>query len=77
MKRKLTPLGEILDEEFLKPLAMTRESLAEHLGCDCEQIDRIVNGKERVNRELSMKLAVIFDTTADFWINAQMATDSR
>jgi antitoxin HigA-1 len=43
MRRKPTSPGEILEEEFLKPLELTQKALAEHLGCDYKVINRIVN----------------------------------
>jgi addiction module HigA family antidote len=75
MKRKPTTPGEILSEEFLKPLGLTQKELAEHLGCDYKVINRIVNEKVSVTPEMALKLAAAFETTPDFWLNAQMAVD--
>jgi antitoxin HigA-1 len=75
MKRKPTSPGEILSEEFLKPLELSQKKLAEHLGCDYKVINRIVNERASVSPEMAIKLAAAFKTTPDFWLNAQMAID--
>jgi addiction module HigA family antidote len=75
MKRKPTSPGEILNEEFLKPLELTQKELAEHLACDYKVINRIVNERASVTPEIAIKLAGAFETTPDFWLNAQMAVD--
>jgi antitoxin HigA-1 len=75
MKRKPTSPGEILREEFLKPLGLSQRELADHLGCDYKVINRIVNEQSSVTAEMAAKLAAAFDTTPDFWLNAQMAVD--
>ncbi len=75
MRRKPTTPGEILYEEFLKPLELTQKELAEHIGCDYKVINRIVNEKASVSPEIAVKLAGAFDTSPDFWLNAQIAFD--
>ena len=73
--RKPTPPGEILREEFLKPLDMTQKELAQHLGCDIKVINRIVNGRSTITAEMALKLGAALRTTPDFWLNAQKAVD--
>ena len=75
MKRKPTSPGEILSEEFLKPLGISQKELSQRLGCDSKVINRIVNEQTSVTPEMATKLAVEFNTTPDFWLNAQMAKD--
>lgn len=75
MKRKPTTPGEILAEEYLKPLGLTQKQLADHLGCDIKVINRIINEKTSVTAEMALKLAAAFSTSPDFWINAQSAVD--
>lgn len=75
MKRKPTSPGEILYEEFLKPLELSQKELAEHIGCDYKVINRIINEKASVTPQIAVKLSLAFDTTPDFWLNAQMAID--
>ena len=75
MKRKPTTPGEILFEEFLVPLDLTQKELSEHLGCDYKVVNRIVNEKASITPEMAIKLASAFDTSPDFWLNAQIAFD--
>ncbi len=75
MRRKPTSPGIILEEEFLKPLELTQKDLADHLGCDYKVINRIINEQSSITPEMATKLAAAFDTTPDFWLNAQMAID--
>ena len=75
VKRKPTSPGEILREEFLIPLNISQKRLAAHIGCDFKVINRIVNEKAQVTPTIAVKLAAAFDTTAEFWLNAQKAVD--
>ena len=75
IKRKPTSPGEILDEEFLRPLGITQRALAEHLDCDYKVMNRIINERSQVTPEMATKLAEAFETTPDFWLNAQRAVD--
>lgn len=75
MKRKPTTPGEILYEEFLKPLGITQKELADHLNCDYKIVNRIINEKAAVSPQMAIKLAAALDTSPDFWLNAQMAID--
>ena len=75
MKRKPTTPGEILNEEYLLPLGMTQKELAQHIDCDYKVVNRIINERARVTPEMAQKLGMAFDTTPDFWLNAQMACD--
>ena len=73
--REPTPPGEILDEEFLKPLGLTQKQLADHIGCDVKVINRIINNRSSVSAEMAVKLASAFRTSPEFWLNAQQAVD--
>jgi addiction module HigA family antidote len=75
IKRAPTTPGEILKEEFLIPLGMTQGQLALHLRCDVKVINRIINGRSSVTAEMALKLAAAFNTTPEFWLNAQKAVD--
>ena len=75
MKRKPTSPGEILSEEFLKPLDLTQKQLADHIGCDVKVINRIINEKCAVTPLIALKLGAAFGTTPEFWLNAQEALD--
>lgn len=73
--RPPTTPGEILREEFLVPLGLTQQRLADHLGCDVKVINRIVNGRCAVTADMALRLGAALATTADFWLNAQTACD--
>lgn len=77
MKRTRQPTtpGEILHQEFLRPLGMTQKALADHIGCDIKVVNRIVNGRTSVSAEMALKLAATFRTTPELWLNAQKAVD--
>ena len=75
IERRPTSPGEILHEEFLKPLRLTQSALARHLGCDVKVINRIVNERTGVTAAMALKLGAAFRTSADFWLNAQQALD--
>ena len=75
MTRKPTTPGEILHEEFLKPLGMSQKELALHLGCDVKVVNRIVNGRTSVTAEMALRLGASFQTSPNFWLNAQQAVD--
>jgi addiction module HigA family antidote len=74
-KREPTSPGEILREEFLKPLGLTQRQVADHLGCEVKFINRIINGRTSVTPEMALKLGAAFRTSPEFWLNAQKAVD--
>ena len=67
--------GEILLEEFIKPLALTQERLAGALGVSFRRINEIVNGKRGVTAETALLFASYFKTTAALWMNLQACHD--
>ncbi len=73
--REPTSPGEILKEEFLMPLGITQKQCADHLNVDIKVINRIINGKTSVTTQMAVKLGAAFDTSPEFWINAQTAVD--
>jgi antitoxin HigA-1 len=75
LRRRPTSAGEILDEEFLKPLGLTQKQLADHIGCDVKVINPLVNGRTGMTAEMALKLGAAFKTSAEFWLNARKAVD--
>jgi addiction module HigA family antidote len=73
--RPPTPPGEILLEEFLRPLGMTQVALAEKMGVPIQRVNTLVNGKRGVTAETALLLSDVFDTTPEFWMNLQVAHD--
>ena len=74
-KRTPTHPGEILSEEFLKPLGLTQVALAEHLGIPVQRINELVRGKRGVTPQTAWLLAGAFGTTAEFWLTLQANHD--
>ena len=73
--RRPTSPGEILRDDFLKPMGLTQKELADHLAIDIKTVNRIVNGRSAVTPELAVMLGLTFGTTPVLWLNAQMAVD--
>ena len=67
--------GEILREEFLRPLNITQRFLADYIGCDFKVVNRLVNGRAQVTPKIVIKLGAAFNTSPHFWLNAQKAVD--
>ena len=74
-KRIPTHPGEVLVEEFLKPLGVTQVSLAAHLGVPVQRVNEIARGKRGVTAETAWMLSQALGTTPQFWINLQTAHD--
>ncbi|MBL5913919.1 HigA family addiction module antidote protein [Enterobacter asburiae] len=68
-------VGEMLVEEFLKPLNMSHDELAEAMGICKQYIDDIICGLRRLTDDEARVLAVLFGTDEDFWSNLQMLQD--
>ena len=75
IEREPTPPGEILAEEFLKPMNLTQKQLANHLDCDVKVINRIVNNRNSISAVMAVKLGFALGTSPEFWLNAQQALD--
>lgn len=75
--RKLRPIhpGEILHEEFLKPLGLNMNRLAQELHVPANRITQIVEGRRGVSGETALRLARYFGTSAEFWLGIQKDFD--
>ena len=73
--RVTTHPGEMLNEEFLKPLGMSVNALALALRVPATRIGAIVKGARSVTADTALRLARFFGTTAEFWINLQARHD--
>lgn len=67
--------GEILEEEFIKPLGLTAYRVAAKLHVPRTRIERLVRGETAVTLDTALRLARLFGTTAQFWINLQTRHD--
>jgi addiction module HigA family antidote len=70
----VTP-GEVLLEEFMRPLGLSGRALARELGVPSNRVTEIVAGERAVTAETAILLAERFGTSAEFWLNLQMAHD--
>jgi addiction module HigA family antidote len=69
------PPGEMLNEEFLKPLGLTQKKFADHIGVDIKTVNRIIKAHTALTPELAVKFAAAFSTSPEFWLNLQHAVD--
>ena len=76
MTRVRTHPGEILREEFLAPLSLSADKLAEAIGVSAQQITEIMQENRSVTADTALRLAKHFETTPEFWLNLQMAYDA-
>ena len=75
--RRLTPIhpGEVLLEDFLKPLELTQYRLAKSLSVPARRINEIVLGKRAITADTALRLARFFGTSERFWLNLQTTYD--
>ncbi|MBI1729664.1 HigA family addiction module antidote protein [Candidatus Acetothermia bacterium] len=73
--RRPTHPGEMLKKNYLKPRRVTYRALALATGLSSKHWSNIVNGKARITPVTAMKLAAVFDTTPELWMNAQRNVD--
>jgi len=73
-RRPVLP-GEIIRHEYLEPLNLTQQQLADTLGITRVRINEIILGKRSITPDTAFRLAKYFDTTPDFWLNLQMNVD--
>jgi len=73
--RKPTLPGEILKYEFLEPLNMTQQQLADSLGITRVRVNEIISGKRSITPDTAFRLAKYFNTSPDFWLNLQLNVD--
>ena len=65
--------GEILLEEFLKPMMISQSRLAAELRVPCHRINEIVHGRRGITADSALRLSKFFGTTPDFWMNLQQS----
>ena len=78
MKRKrLPPIhpGEVLEEEFLKPMGITKYRLATDIHVPPQRIGEIVKGSRSVTADTAIRFARYFKTSTEFWLGLQMQYD--
>ena len=75
--KKMAPVhpGEILLEQFLKPMGMSQNRLAIEISVPPRRINEIVKGKRRVTANTAMRLAIFFSMTPQYWMGLQADYD--
>ncbi len=73
--RPPTHPGEMLLEEFLKPLKLTQTELAERLGVSYPRVNELVHGKRDMTPDTALRLERLFGVEAQLWLNLQLRWD--
>ena len=71
------PPGEILLEEFLRPLELSQNKLARDLDVPVARINDIIHAKRGISADTALRLGAYFETSAEFWLNLQARYDLR
>jgi addiction module HigA family antidote len=79
MIEKIPPVhpGEVLLEDYLKPLAISQNQLAQAMRVPPNRVSEIVKGKRAITAETALRLARAIGTSPEFWLNLQMFYDLR
>jgi len=77
MDNNLSPIhpGEVLLEDFMKPLELTQYRLAHDIGVTPIRISQIVNGQRSITVDTALRLARYFSTSAEVWLRLQVRYD--
>ncbi len=73
----LIPPGEVLLEEFMKPMGISQNRLARDLDVPVGRVNEIVKGKRAITADTALRLALHFGVTARFWLNLQGEYDLK
>lgn len=73
--REPTHPGEMLLEEFLKPMDLTQRDVANGIRVPYQRVNELVNGRRGITPATALRLAKYFGNTADFWMNLQLRWD--
>ena len=73
--RPTTHAGEMLLEEFLIPLGLTQQDLANAIHVPYQRVNEIINRRRGITPSTALRLAKFFSTSPDFWMNLQQCWD--
>ncbi|CCQ67530.1 HigA protein (antitoxin to HigB) [Crocosphaera watsonii WH 0402] len=73
--RPPTTPGEMLREEFLEPMGLTQQQLANDIGVSYQRVNELINNKRGITPSTALRLGKYFGTSPDFWLNLQRAND--
>jgi len=76
-KRKIRPVhpGEILKEEFIKPLKITEYRLAKNIKMPARRVNEIIHGHRAITADTALRFFLFFGTSPQFWLNLQTQYD--
>ena len=74
-KRKPVSVGEMLTEEFMKPLQLTQITLAEFMGVSRKTVNELCTNKRTITADTALILAKVLGNTPSFWLNLQQRND--
>lgn len=79
MVTRLTPVtpGELLQEEFLKPMGISQYRLAKEIGVPAQRISEIVSGKRSITADTDLRFCRFFGLSDGYWLRAQAAHDTE
>lgn len=79
MSKTLSPIppGEILLEEFMRPLGISQNKLARDLDVPVARVNDIIHAKRGISADTALRLATYFETSAEFWLNLQTRYDLK
>ena len=73
--REPVSAGEILVNEFMKPMNLTQGALAEAMGVPRKHVNKLCNGRRAATAATALILARVFGNSAEFWLNVQRRGD--
>lgn len=73
--REPTHPGEMLREEFLRPMDLTQRQLADGIHVPYQRVNEVINGKRGITPSTALRLSKYFGNTAGFWMNLQLRWD--
>jgi addiction module HigA family antidote len=74
-KRKPATVGEILVQEFVKPLGLTQNALAGAMGVQRKHVNELCNDRRKITAPTALILSRVFGNSPEFWLNVQRRTD--
>ncbi len=74
-KRKPATAGEILVQEFMRPMGLTQGALAKAMGVQRKHVNELCNDRRNVTAPTALILARVFGNSPEFWLNVQRRTD--
>jgi antitoxin HigA-1 len=79
MQTKLDPVtpGELLNEEFLKPMGISQYRLAKEIGVPPQRISEIIAGRRSITADTDLRLCRFFGLSNGYWLRAQAAYDTE